>query len=280
MTDPVSVTRAGHRTFLKWHRARRRASDPVFTGARILEAMRLGASVEVDLVVTGDKNFAVLHDMTLDRETTGRGPVAATSDAAIRRLRLRDNDGAPSDNPVMLLDDLGALLATAAVHPDALLQLDYKEDETALDDRALMRFARATTPFARNMIVSSGSATAVRMLTGAVPGMRSGYDPSDEDRFRSALARGRLQHFVDDALAAAPDAELIYLHWGIVTGAADAGFDVVAAFQGHGKRIDAWTIRSVDAASLAVVERLLALKVDQITTDDPEGLLAALGVPA
>lgn len=43
-----------------------------------------------------------------------------------------------------------------------------------------------------------------------------------------------------------------------------------------GKRVDAWTITRVDADALTHVERLLALKVDQITTDDPEGLLQAL----
>lgn len=277
MTDPISVTRDGHRTFLKWHRGRRRASDPVFTGKRIVEGMRLGASVEVDLVVTADKGLAVLHDTTLDRETTGLGAVAATRDAAIRQLRLRDNDGRPIADKVMLLDDLCTLLATESVHPDALLQLDYKEDETVLDERAIASFVRATTPVAKNMIVSSGSAKAVRMLTEAVPGMRSGFDPSDESRFTSALANGELQRFVDDAVSAAPDADLIYLYWEIITLAADAGFDIVGAFHKHGKGIDAWTIRSVDEASLAVVERLLALKVDQITTDDPEGLAAALG---
>ena len=53
MSDPVSVTRNGHRTYFKWHRGRRRAADPVFTGRRILEGMALGASVEVDLVIHG-----------------------------------------------------------------------------------------------------------------------------------------------------------------------------------------------------------------------------------
>jgi glycerophosphoryl diester phosphodiesterase len=276
MADPTSVTRNGHRTFLKWHRARRRAADPVFTGARIVEGMRLGASVEVDLVVTGDKGFAVLHDMTLDRETTGAGPVAATIDAAIRQLHLRGNDGQPIADKVMLLEDLCALLASGAVHPDALLQLDYKEDETALDSRAVANFARATAPVAKKMIASSGSAKALKMLTDAVPGIRSGFDPSDEERFTAALERRELQRFVDEAHAAAPDADLIYLYWEIVTLADDAGFDIVAAFHEHGQRVDAWTIRSVDEASLKVVERLLALKVDQITTDDPEGLAAAL----
>lgn len=276
MPAPVSVVREGHATFLKWHRASRRAGDPVFTGKRILEGMAAGASVEVDLVVTGDKGFAVLHDLTLDRETTGIGPVANTSDDIIRQLRLRHHDGTPLTEPVMLLDDLCTLIASGKLHPDALLQLDYKEDETILDGRAIANFRRATLPVAGNMIVSSGSAAAVKLLTDAVPGMQIGFDPSDEQNFRAALASGTLQAMVDDALAASPDADMIYLHWQIITVAADAGFDIVAAFHAAGKRVDAWTIQTIDAAGLAAVEQLLSLKVDQITTDDPEGLIAAL----
>lgn len=277
MSDPIFIERNGHRTWLKWHRGRRRASDPVFTGARIVEGMRLGASIEVDLVVTGDKGFAVLHDMALDRETTGMGPVAQTPDAHIRTLKLRDNDGARLDEPVMLLDDLCALMATAGVHPEALLQLDYKEDEHVLDARALENFSRATAPIARNCIVSSGSAKAVDMLTGVVPGMRAGFDPSDEAVFKAALASGTLQGFVDDAVAASPKSDMIYLDWRIVTLSVGAGFDIVEAFHRQGKRIDAWTINRADTEGLANVERLLACKVDQITTDDPEGLAKLAG---
>ena len=277
MTDPIAITRNGHRTWLKWHRGRRKASDPVFTGGRILEAMRLGASVEVDLVVTADRGMAVLHDLTLDRETTGHGPVAQAKDATIRGLNLRGNDGAPIADRVMLLDDLCVLMAEGRVHPEALLQLDYKEDETVLDAQAIAKFGRATGPVAGNIIISSGSAAALRLLTGAAPGMRSGYDASDEERFRAALAGGTLQGFVDDAVAALPGTDMIYLYWEIVTGAAEAGFDIVAAFHRHGKRIDAWTIREASAEMRPHVERLLGLRVDQITTDDPEGLMALMG---
>lgn len=276
MADPLYIDRNGHRTWLKWHRARRKATDPVFTGARILEGMRLGASVEVDLVVTAERGLAVLHDRTLDRETTGTGPVAAASDAAIRELQLRGNDGAPIPDRVMLLNDLCALMAEGQVHRDALLQLDYKEDETVLDARAVDKFAEAVGPVAGNMIVSAGSAKAIDLLTAAVPGMKRGFDPSDEQKFRTALTGGNLQGFVDEAITAMPDADLIYLHWEIVTQADVAGFDIVSAFHQHGTRIDAWTIREVTPESLAQVERLLDLKVDQITTDDPEGLFAAL----
>ena len=277
VADPLFIERDGHRTWLKWHRGRRKASDPVFTGARIIEAMRLGASVEVDLVVTGDKGFAVLHDLTLDRETTGSGLAAATGDATIRRLHLRGNDGAPIPEKVMLLDDLCTLMAQGQLHADALLQLDYKEDETVLDARAIDNFARATAAVAGNIIVSSGSAAAIGLLAAAVPAMKTGYDASDEQKFRTALANGTLQAFVDDAVAAMPGSHMIYLYWEIVTAAADAGFDIVGAFHAAGKRIDAWTIREASPATRPVVERLLALKADQITTDDPEGLLALMG---
>ena len=280
MSSPISITRNDHVTWFKWHRARRRLTDPVFTGKRILEAMAMGASIEVDLVVTGDKGFAVLHDKLLDRETTGQGPVAQTSDDVIRLLRLRNNAGAPIAEPVMLLDDLCTLMASRTVHPDALLQLDYKEDETVLDGRAIANFRRATLPVAKNIIVSSGSAAAVKLLTDAVPGMKIGYDPCYGESLAALQRTGDCAAFVASALEASPDAEMIYLAWQIVLEAGKAGYDMIGAFHAANRRVDCWTIKASDAASIATVEKLLALKADQITTDDPEGLVAALGVPA
>tara|TARA_R110002020_G_scaffold6321_6_gene26586 strand:+ start:348 stop:1184 length:837 start_codon:yes stop_codon:yes gene_type:complete len=276
MHDPVYVERRGHRTWLKWHRGRRRAADPVFTGQRILEGMAAGASVEVDLVVTADRGFAVLHNLELSAETTGAGLVAQTRDAVLRQLHLRDNAGMPIPDKVMLLDDLCALMISGTLHPDALLQLDYKEDDSVLDAVALANFARATRPVAGNLILSSGSARAIGMLAAAVPGIRIGYDPSDAAQVDAVRASGRHADFVADAVAAAPQADLIYLDWRIPLLFADDGFDIVAAFHAEGKRVDAWTISRVDADSLTQVERLLALKVDQITTDDPESLAQAL----
>ncbi len=169
----------------------------------------------------------------------------------------------PIEEPVMLLGDLCGLMASGQVRDDALLQLDYKEDARALTPQAIENFARAVAPVARNVILSSGDAEAVAMLArglAALPGgikLRTGFDPSDETRFRAALAAGTLDQFVADALRAAPEAELIYLHWQMVTTAADAGFDLVAAFHAHGKRIDAWTIREITPESVAQVRRLL-----------------------
>ena len=50
----------------------------------------------------------------------------------------------------MLLEDLCALMAKGTVHPDALLQLDYKEDDDRRSmPRAIANFAASDAPVAR-----------------------------------------------------------------------------------------------------------------------------------
>ena len=277
MTDAISVTRDGHRTFLKWHRARRHGTDPVFTGRRILEGMKLGASVEVDLVVHADNGFAVLHNLSLEGETTGSGLVRDTPAEVLRGLQLRDNKGQPIADKVMLLEDLAALLARDGAHPEALLQLDYKEDAAALNEAVVANFAQALAPVARHFILSSGDAESVRVLTRAAPGVRVGYDPCHQGAMERLTETRDYAAFVADAVAAAPQSELDYLEYRLVLEAEADGFDIIGAFHAHGRRIDAYTVRRADDEGMAVIERLLALKVDQITTDDPEGVAARLG---
>ena len=214
------MTRDGHRTWLKWHRARRFGSDPVFTGRRIIEGMAAGASVEVDLVVHGDDGFAVLHDLVLDHETTGQGPVRATPAAVLRGLHLRGNDGAVLPDQVMLLEDLAALIAREGAHPQALLQLDYKEDAAALTPAVIATFAEALRPVARHFILSSGDAEAVGLLTDAVPGMRVGYDPCHMGAIERLQASRDFAGFVAEAVAASPRADLVYLEYRLVLGGA------------------------------------------------------------
>ncbi len=277
MSDPVSVIRSGHRTFFKWHRGRRRASDPVFTGRRILEGMALGASVEVDLVIHGGNGFAVLHDHEhINRETTGSGPTKALTGAEMRALRLRGNDGAPIDDRVMLLEDLCELLRAKPPAPGALLQLDFKENQGPLEPETIAAFNAAVTPVAANMILSSGEAESVAALAANTPGLRIGHDPCHKGALERLAATRDFKGFVATAIADAPRAEMIYLAYPMVLAAGDAGIDVVAMFHAANRRVDAYTIKTADAATLVIVQRLLSLKVDQITTDDPEGLTALL----
>lgn len=277
MADAISVTREGHRTFFKWHRGRRRATDPVFTGRRIIEGMKLGASVEVDLVIHADDGMAVLHNLSLERETTGSGLVRETSAEVLRGLHLRDNAGQPIDDKVMLLEDLAALIARDGAHPEGLLQLDYKEDAAALNPAVVANFAGALGPVARHFILSSGDAESVRVLTDSTPGLRIGYDPCHKGAMERLMATRDYAAFVADAVAASPKSELDYLEYRLVLEADRDGFDIIGAFHAHGRRIDAYTVRRADDEGMAVIERLLELRVDQITTDDPEDVAAKLG---
>ena len=272
MTDPLFIERNGHRTWLKWHRGRRQLSDTAFTGARIEEAMRLGASVEVDLVVHADHGCVILHDLTLERETTGSGRVRATGADALRQLKLRGNDGRPVSDPVMLLEDLLALLGRHAPLPEALLQLDFKEDLAALTPQLVAGFAAAATPLSGYLILSGGDVDAIGALAASVPMLRTGYDPCHGSSLDRLAARGNYSAFISDALAAAPEAAFIYLDYQVVLAAQNSGFDIVAPIHQAGRMVDAWTIPTADPSFIPLIERLIALKVDQITTDDPEAL--------
>ncbi|AOG09623.1 glycerophosphodiester phosphodiesterase [Agrobacterium sp. RAC06] len=274
--DPIFLDHQGHRTLIKWHRARRKASDAEFTPTRILDAMRIGASVEVDLVVHADKGFAILHDLELDHGTTGSGLVCETSAETLRRLFLRGNDGEPIADRVMLLEDLCDLLAANPAHRDALLQLDYKEDLSRLSPAVIANFAAAVSKVAHAMILSGGDSAAVASLAAATPGLRTGYDPTYVGVLDDLQSREDFSRFIAAALKTAPEAAMIYLDYELILAADAAGVDLIRAVHDDNRRVDAWTIRSINSATLAKIRRLLDLRVDQITTDDPEGLLFAL----
>lgn len=272
MANDVFCEKNGHKTFFKWHRGRRELADPVFTGKRILEGMALGASVEVDLRKHGDGGFAVLHDAGLDRETTGKGPVATARADALRQLNLRDNDGQPTEYKLMLLEDLSELIAEGGAHPDARLQLDLKEVVETLEPADLAAFRAAIAPVQQHMILSAGDAKAIAILSEGLDTLHIGYDPCHEGRLEALHASRDFESFVADAVAALPRAEMIYLAYPLVLFADEEGFDLISAFHAHGKLIDAYTITVANADTAPAVQRLLELKVDQITTDDPVGL--------
>ena len=79
-------------------------------------AIALGARVlELDVHLTADGAVAVIHDPTLDRTTSGHGPVGRATAADLRSARLRGRDGVLTDDHVPTLDEVLALAAPAGV---------------------------------------------------------------------------------------------------------------------------------------------------------------------
>ncbi|ULJ75003.1 glycerophosphodiester phosphodiesterase [Rhizobium gallicum] len=272
----IAVETGAHRTWLKWHRGHRFAGDISFTRRRIAEGMLLGASVEIDLIRFCGEGFAVLHDETLDRATTGTGRVLDASQEYLRGLQLRDDTGVPADHPVMLIDDLGQLLLAGECDENAVLQLDLKEASASIRDVDITAFAAAMSPVARSVILSGGDARAVERLSDAVPDMPIGYDPCHDGAIERLIESRDFAGFVETALKASPRARMFYLYYELVLFADAAGYDLIDAFHRAGRRVDAYTITAAVPEVLPKVRRLLALKADQITTDDPVGLEALL----
>ena len=268
MADGVSLRLPGHEVRLKWHRLRRQQSDPVFTGRRLAEGLALGASMEVDVRVHAGGGFVVLHDETLERETTGEGPIAAATPEYLRSLRIRAEDSTPTEHPVLLLDDMVALMGTAAA-PGALVQLDLKESAGSLAPATIAAFASAIAPHARNMILSGGDWEAVSRLAAGAPGLRTGFDPCDLPEAERLGSASDVADFVALTEQIAPGASMIYLAYPLVLQASDLGHDIVDAFRRRGRTVDAWTLNTDHPDAGASLRRLVACRVDQITTDEP-----------
>ncbi len=274
MSDGVALWHDGQRVALKWHRARRVAGDPAFARARIAEGLALGASVEIDLNPLADGGFAVLHDATLDRETSGTGPVAALTGAALAALWRRAEDGGLRPEPVATLDALVPALAGAA--PGALLQLDLKVGAAALTPAHVAGFARAMGPVAGHVIVSGEDPRALRALAGA-SGVAIGYDPCSAAALAALRADRDGPGFAARALAAMPEARMIYLAADLILAVLDeTGFDLIAAMHAAGKPVDAYTLPGAGPGDVARARRLVALGADQITCDAPANLAQAL----
>lgn len=276
VADPVRIAHAAGETLLKWHRGRRAGADFEFDPRRILEGMRLGASVEVDLRAHAGGGFAVLHDVGLERATTGAGHVADTPAGALRALTLRDNAGRDTGVQVALLGDLCRDLALGPIGDGALLQLDLKETSATLTDADIAAFARDVVPVQRHMILSGGDAAAVGRLAEALPQMQLGHDPCHNGMREALAVSGDDAGFVARAMAEAGRARMIYLDIRLILDALARGFDMIGAFHAEGCRTDAYTVQQTGPEAVALCQRLMRLGVDQITTDDPEGLYAAL----
>ncbi|WP_421789569.1 glycerophosphodiester phosphodiesterase family protein [Hyphobacterium sp.] len=112
-TEPPSIpallecARDADITLVSVHRAGGFAPGiPENSLAAFHEAARIGAAfVEVDLRETRDGEIILLHDLTLDRTTTGSGPVANSSLVELRSLILVDADGRRTHQRIPTMSD-------------------------------------------------------------------------------------------------------------------------------------------------------------------------------
>lgn len=224
-------------------------------------ALALGVDdLELDVHLTADGEVVVVHDPTLDRTTTGQGPVAARRLADLAGVRLRQAGGDATDERLPALAQVLDLLAPAAA---AGLLLEIKVGVEGLrhpgiEERVLALVRdRGLAPRVQVMAFEEAAVARVRAL-----------DPS----IRTVLLIGRRDapRLGGPVKGASRAARL---------GAAGVGMDhrlvnaeVVAAARAAGLALGAWTVNDEPA-----IRRMLDLGVDSITSDRPDLALRLAG---
>ncbi len=267
---PIAVDGPRGPIRLKWHKLRTRFDEAPFKPANLALGWRIGASLEIDILTSADRRFAVLHDATLGPSTTGQGRVSETRLAAMAGLLHRDRHGvADADAPVLSLAEMLAPLASLPRAATTSLQLDLKVPEgKPLPGEAIADAAEAAAGIEDAVIVGSMELGEARRLAAAMPGARLGYDPQRAIERSPDLRRSpdRLLRHIERRRAGLA---LAYLRFDIVLSAAAERFPLVDRLLDLGIETDAWTINPGPDLTDRVLSGLLEAGVRQITTDDP-----------
>jgi glycerophosphoryl diester phosphodiesterase len=257
---------------LKWHKLRRRQSDAPFLRQNLAAGQTAGAALEVDLVVTADSHFLCLHDLTLDAETTGTGPVATATRAEVVLLRQRGTNGEVLDEPPLFLDEVAAIVSRLGRDSGGLTQLDIKEPQVRFDDALVKQFAGTIGTLRHRFIASGCDAKLIEHLRKAAPDIACGFDPLDLYDLGGLCNAADFEALADDILRLAPGAAIYYLEADLVLKGLDLGVSLVERLTCNGADVDAWTVDADRPGLREVLQRLIGAGVHQITTNDPDAL--------
>ena len=139
------------------------------------------ALIEADVAATADGVLFLHHDDTLDRTTTGEGPVAEKTWAEISRLRLKDEAGAVTPYAPALFSD-----ALALTKDRTILQVDFKRSARYEDVIAEINRQGAED---RVILIAYTMAQAER-LHRLAPGMMISLSVSTQSDLNRAVAAG------------------------------------------------------------------------------------------
>jgi glycerophosphoryl diester phosphodiesterase len=255
--------------------------------------------VEVDITALADADYLLVHDMTLDSETTGSGPVADCPAAAAHDLRFKG-----TQVHVPLLSEVVRLFADYASAPTRL-QLDFKSVFPFATDEPIHRLVSLVAPLGERVIVSSGADWQLRKMRRADPWLDLGFDVhfyidwrepgAVVDPRRIPRQRGAYGYWDDHPLASeaywhtaeyladkcdqliglVPRLSTFYIDHRLLVQSLEDGFNWAQRLHEAGIKLDAWTLDVGNPRAEAHAPRLLAAGVDQFTTNTP-GPLAAL----
>jgi glycerophosphoryl diester phosphodiesterase len=224
-------------------------------------AIALGADfIEFDVHLSKDGEVIVIHDPTLDRTTTGRGPVRDRTLVELEAMRLRDRAGAATDEPIPTLEQVAALAAQSKRR----MLLEIKLDEQGrrypgIEERVLAILDR--THMASATVVMAFEPETWRRVRELRPEQSTGALYSTRTlRAMGATASRELGQ------AAAAGVRFIGLQQPLVDR------DMIAAAAHAGIVLAVWTVNERDA-----IRRFIDQRVGVVITDRPDLAKELLG---
>jgi glycerophosphoryl diester phosphodiesterase len=215
-------------------------------------ALALGADfIEFDVHLSRDGEVMVIHDATLDRTTTGAGPVRERSLAELKALHLKDRSGAVTAETVPTLDEVVAVAAQAKRRMLLEIKVDAgKARYPGIEEKVLAILDRHA--MTASTVVMSFEAPTWRRVRELRPDVATCALYSAR-----GLARTSLTAELETLRAAG--VRFIGVEHTVVDAAA------VAQAQGAGIRLGAWTVNNP-----ADMQRMIGAGVTILITDQPD----------
>ena len=218
------------------------------------QALALGVdALEFDLHMTADGEVVVLHDPTLDRTSTAKGPVRELSLADLAQVRLKARDGTVTDERVSTFAQVLDLAASTSVELVPEIKIDATGQRYDGIEEKVLALLRSRGLLARATVQAFQRET-IRRLRELEPTARTMFlvTRGDVERERTrpteAVRRAR---------------ELGATDLGMNHRLIDA--EVVSAARGAGIRLAAWTVNEA-----ADIRRMIDLGVDMVMSDRPD----------
>jgi glycerophosphoryl diester phosphodiesterase len=299
---PAHLQYGGRGVLLKYHMFNSGLGEHPPNGLAALDQVLAGsvAVIECDIASLGDGTLVLMHDDTLERETTGVGRVADLGLRAFKALRLRGSE----EPPATLAEVVDRLRSHAA---PLKLQIDVKA-ALPLTEAEAAHLLQALEPLREQrhlrLVFGCLGDWNLRLLRRLDPEIELGFDPAFHlhapgprpEPFMALPVRVNAYGYVDDhplgfrrvmpvadylrarleeLVQHVPGAAEYYLHRGFVQQAAADGFDAIGFVQRETRAlVDVWTLNRWDEGIETELPSLLAAGADQITTDSAVQLAA------
>lgn len=213
-------------------------------------------AVEFDLHLGAGGEVLVIHDATLDRTTTGTGPVRDLDETSRHDLRLIGPAG-EIDEGVPLLSEVLEILAPV---PGLRLFPEFKADETGFYDPALIETAVETLRsygLASRTTLHSFDLEVVRALRRTAPE----FERMISVNANAAARQGGIESFIGQV---GDLVRIIAVHHDLF----EAEFDRITALFPL-ERLGVWTVNDAQ-----LIARWIARAPGYLTSDDPRLALA------